>query len=254
VFSWLLGVLTKEKIDRKRVIPIFCGANLYKYLPGNFMHFVGRNRIAAETDGVSHGKVAAATIIDSASLCVAAVVIAAISVLDYFVAHLRQFEISPFIFIGAGVIILLIALSGFFFRSRFALIVGKIKIALKGLTPKIAAKMFVAACIRLLILASAYLLILILFGQEMTLAIVPQVIGLFALAWVIGFIMPGAPGGLGVREAIMITFLGDTLSQDIVLSATIIHRVVCIFGDLSAYAAALIYSKKRGKLNNEKEN
>jgi hypothetical protein len=29
--------------------------------------------------------------------------------------------------------------------------------------------------------------------------------GLFAVAWISGFIVPGAPAGLGIREAILVT-------------------------------------------------
>lgn len=64
--------------------------------------------------------------------------------------------------------------------------------------------------------------------------------GVFALAWSLGFVTPGAPGGLGVREAILVGQLGPsglTAGEAIALAAAL--RVATILGDAVASLAGL---------------
>jgi uncharacterized membrane protein YbhN (UPF0104 family) len=43
--------------------------------------------------------------------------------------------------------------------------------------------------------------------------------------------VPGAPGGLGVREAALVTLLGATLGQSTVLLAAVMFRIITTLGD-----------------------
>jgi len=60
----------------------------------------------------------------------------------------------------------------------------------------------------------------------------------FALAWVVGFITPGAPGGIGVREAIFILLFSQDLGPGLAASLTVVLRVVTSLGDLVAFGFA----------------
>jgi hypothetical protein len=53
----------------------------------------------------------------------------------------------------------------------------------------------------------------------------------FALAWVAGFVVPGAPGGLGVREAILTAGLEPVHGAGTALSLALTFRVVTVVGD-----------------------
>jgi len=63
------------------------------------------------------------------------------------------------------------------------------------------------------------------------------------LAWLAGFLTPGAPSGAGVREIIMHVFLGNMVSIELLLMAMVIHRVVAAAGDVAAYGVAVMYSR-----------
>jgi uncharacterized membrane protein YbhN (UPF0104 family) len=70
-------------------------------------------------------------------------------------------------------------------------------------------------------------------------------IGISAVGWLLGFVIPGAPGGLGVREAVFIAGLTATgvpasLSTAIALG----HRLVTLSGD-GLVALAEIISRER---------
>ena len=59
-------------------------------------------------------------------------------------------------------------------------------------------------------------------------------IGAFALAWTAGFLAPGLPAGLGVREGVLIVLLGPALGPGPALVVATIHRLSTAVGDLLA--------------------
>jgi uncharacterized membrane protein YbhN (UPF0104 family) len=60
----------------------------------------------------------------------------------------------------------------------------------------------------------------------------------FALAWTAGLVVPGAPGGLGVFEAVLLLRLGMAVPEAQLLAVVISYRAVVTFADLLAEAVA----------------
>lgn len=60
----------------------------------------------------------------------------------------------------------------------------------------------------------------------------------FALAWTLGLVVPGAPGGLGVFEAALLLRLGGALPEAPLLAIALSYRLVTTVADL--LAAALV--------------
>ena len=58
---------------------------------------------------------------------------------------------------------------------------------------------------------------------------------LFAIAWTAGYITPGAPGGLGVREAVMVIVLSQITSPGIAIGLSITFRITTTASDLLAF-------------------
>lgn len=67
----------------------------------------------------------------------------------------------------------------------------------------------------------------------------------FALAWVMGFIVPGAPGGLGIREAVFIGLYSRDIGEGVVIGLAFILRVVTIMGDLLAFGLAYWIARQK---------
>ena len=63
-------------------------------------------------------------------------------------------------------------------------------------------------------------------------------LGLYAVSWLAGFIVPGAPAGLGVREAIMLAVLGPLYGSALAIGLSIAARLVSTSGDLLALLLA----------------
>ena len=68
-----------------------------------------------------------------------------------------------------------------------------------------------------------------------------ELISSFSLAWVIGLIVPAAPGGLGVFESVILLKLGTNLPEAPLLAALLFYRLVSTISDI---LAALIYPVK----------
>lgn len=59
----------------------------------------------------------------------------------------------------------------------------------------------------------------------------PALTGLFAAAWVAGFITPGAPAGLGVREAVLVGGLKPIVGPGLAFGLPVLFRLVTTAGD-----------------------
>ncbi|MBN1141559.1 MAG: flippase-like domain-containing protein [Deltaproteobacteria bacterium] len=73
---------------------------------------------------------------------------------------------------------------------------------------------------------------------------------LFSLAWLAGYITPGAPGGLGVREAMMVLLLTPVLGGGAAVGLGMTLRVTTTMGDILAFALGICggkFSDKRKK-------
>lgn len=73
-------------------------------------------------------------------------------------------------------------------------------------------------------------------------------IGIYALAWVAGFLTPGAPAGIGIREVILAAAFTQLYGESIALGITLSLRAVTMAGDVLAF---LIGSLARGILKSK---
>ena len=239
-YGWLISNVSGVSAPRGIVIKVYCASNLYKYIPGTVLYLVGRNRIAFETDKVTHSQIAIATVAEGIFLILAAVLIIFSFVSEEAYSHLRQVDIPVFAGIviaavtGTAVLLLII------FRRSLLPWVKKFTKSLGSFTLTAKLKRLCAAVVVIMGLAVTFLAVLLLLGQPVALNRIPAVLGIYLLSWMIGFLTPGAGSGMGIREAALLMFLGAYLNPAIVLQAAITHRLVCISGDVMAYGITRI--------------
>jgi hypothetical protein len=70
---------------------------------------------------------------------------------------------------------------------------------------------------------------------------IPLLVGAFSCAWVLGLVVPGAPGGLGVFETIAILLLQYHFPAALVISAIAIYRLISILAETTGAAIAWLY-------------
>ena len=69
-----------------------------------------------------------------------------------------------------------------------------------------------------------------------------ELISCFSFAWIIGLIVPAAPGGLGVFESVILFGLGSQLPEASLLASLLCYRLVATFSDI---LAALVFPLRR---------
>jgi hypothetical protein len=66
----------------------------------------------------------------------------------------------------------------------------------------------------------------------------------FSLAWVVGFVTPGAPAGLGVREGLLLLMLAPVYSSTAASVLVIALRLATTLGDVVGFAGGLLILPK----------
>ena len=73
-------------------------------------------------------------------------------------------------------------------------------------------------------------------GAEIDLALSCMI---FVVAWIAGFVVPGAPGGVGIRDGILAVGLGLFIGQGAGLTVALLHRGVSVAGDVIVFLTAV---------------
>jgi len=237
--GWLLLLRAQSaappRISWKEAWRLYGKSQIAKYIPGNVFHIAGRHMIASQK-GMEHGTLFGAAILEIFLLVICAAALSLLS-LDRNFALLKGI-FSPFLTIFA-VIMLLAFLAAVVIRNKIA--VDRVKrLRLPHLW---GAQLSYFAFFSLSCLL--FLFVLTITSKEAATVLEKWnvIVGGYALAWVAGFLVPGAPGGVGVREAILLALLGTTLPVAGLLLGILVFRLINTMGDVGFYLAALIAEK-----------
>jgi len=193
-------------------------AQIGKYLPGNIAHYVGRGALASQ-HGVTLQSSGISTAIELVSAISAMVIVATLGLLvdPRPIAWLPDISIST-------VIVVVTVLAG--------MVTGWVWLARRGTPPGILAGPTICLAVSLSLSGvSIYALFLALGFTGPPLA---AAISSFALAWGVGFLVPGAPAGLGVREATLLALLSPLTGATPAVAIAIVHRVITALIDAAA--------------------
>lgn len=245
-FVRILGVVSPKKIPARKIRYTYCKSNLYKYLPGNVMHYVGRNQIAVD-EGIAHSEVITASVLEVITIVITSCILSLVLSYSYFIQWFETNGFSWKILVIAAVAVVLATVLAVVFRKKAAEFISQHK---SLLSKKMAGEILISAfvyTVNFLVTAfvSAYLIVIIT-GTDYS--ALPKLCGLSVMAWLIGFITPGAPGGIGIRESVMCMFLAtnDTTSTSGILTAVLLYRIVCILGDVIAFLIGVVGEKAGG--------
>jgi len=222
-------------------VKVYTVSNLYKYIPGGVMYVLGRNRLAIETAELSHGKVVLSTVLEGAIFSLAAITISVAYASDHSIHYIRQVYIPPVAILLLGLAALISILILYLLRHRLSVFLSKLKKSVKGLHFTAFAKRFAFASALISLWAGTFLVTLMLLGQPVTPSLGFTVMGLYTLSWLAGLLAPGAPGGLGIREAVILMFMSGMLNEHILLPAIVMHRALNVAGDVAAYGMSFVF-------------
>ncbi|OEO28441.1 hypothetical protein VW23_004800 [Devosia insulae DS-56] len=212
---------------------IYARTQVYKYLPSNVLHMVGRY-VEARRAGASHQALGIAQLVEIALLTAAGGLVAVVLALPLLRSQLRHYDLEqwllPIIVIGCTAIA----------TCLFALVARRLEV--RRLAGAILVRGAAAFGLYLLFMLGssglAWALAITLGGPASL-----EIIGITAAAWLVGFLVPGAPGGLGVRDAVLIaglTAAGVPGATAIALG----HRLITTLGD-ALFAFAGFIARRR---------
>ena len=69
--------------------------------------------------------------------------------------------------------------------------------------------------------------------------------GAYVLAWLAGFVTPGAPAGLGIRELVLLFLLNGLVGKADLLLAIVLSRAITVSGDCLFFVIAVLLSSKK---------
>jgi uncharacterized membrane protein YbhN (UPF0104 family) len=76
---------------------------------------------------------------------------------------------------------------------------------------------------------------------------IPQLYTAFSFAWLLGLLIPGAPGGLGMFEATAIALLDRYFSAGVILSVVALFRLVSILAEATGAGLATLSERRWGQ-------
>lgn len=66
------------------------------------------------------------------------------------------------------------------------------------------------------------------------------IIGAYIAAWLIGLLTPGAPGGIGIRELVLFSLLGNFIIPTALYPIIIYSRIITIGGDVLFFVVSML--------------
>ena len=247
MFSWGIGwgvllIGLGESSSLLKAFSIIGVSQITKYVPGNVVHHIGRVALA-KRDGLSATRVLSSMLLELAWMLAAAVSCAALALaLGGREVLLEQsylggmaavtFSVSALFAPGLLILILHFQRPRFFFDrfpENYLVSPGMTVFALNYGT-QIVSFLLHGAAISVLAIG-----VLNLESGNYWLSV-----GVFSFSWLVGFVAPGAPAGLGVRDAVMIAGLSLAYSTGDAIMLAAIHRIVSVVGDVVVFVSALL--------------
>ena len=230
VWTWILAIF-KQPLKGFEGIRVYLLTNIFKYSPGNIWHFWGRITAVSQKGG-SRGAATLCVLLEPLLMAAAALFIASVS--------------------SAG--------SGAIFGGRFWLQLAGLVAVLIGIQPRILntllhrlsrSKNKADATAAIAVKLDKYPLVpflgeigfvifrgigfILTFSALQSIAWqqIPQLFTAFSFAWLLGLVVPGAPGGLGVFEATAYGLLDDSQFPT-EIAAVALYRLISILAEAIA--------------------
>lgn len=244
-------MLTGVRLPYPAVAFVMTKANLLKYLPGNVFQYVGRNELAVR-ENLKHSDVGLATFFEILTQLTAAGVLGCLFYFQGFVKILgefgrlagrAQFVIYAVLLLGLPAVFLIL------WKKKRELIQRYLKILTDKRNGTVFLKGFLFYVMYTLINAGLYTMTLVLvLRMQPGVFDVYGIMGAFILAWIVGFVVLGAPGGIGIREVVMTFLVPQNVDLQLILLGLVVYRLINITGDILGFGfGCLFYKKWKGR-------
>lgn len=207
----------KLKVPTLWLVKVFFTSQIGKYIPGNIFHLAGR-QLMSTAAGYSKTVIAKSLLWELILLSVVGGLISLLAI-PFIVGFKAPLLLGLLIFTIAFALVFVFTIRLF---SKDICIAG----LLYGL---------------FLIISSVFfsLIYQALSDESLPMNIQVIVLASFTLSWLSGFLTPGSPAGLGVRELVLLLLLGPWMNEAHLVFSVVLSRTISASGDLLSSLAGL---------------
>ena len=229
-FAWrrLLKICGHKDISANICNEIYGKSQIAKYIPGNVFHVVGRHILGSQA-GIKNTVLVGATIYEILGLISISVLIGFGGMIIFGLSNIyfSLYQIILILFSTIVITSLITALAPYLMSLR------GIILPYRGIWDTIIniSKIYVFYFIFFLI-AGLLLVIIVNLFLDININLIAKLVVIFSISWLSGFIIPGAPGGIGVREAVIIFFITPIIGEAQSVAIAIALRFVTLLGDV----------------------
>lgn len=223
IYAWHIMLLNyaKTPFSYKTSYYYFAKTEIAKYLPGNIFHFVGRQALASQI-GITQAQMAKISLLFSLLLLTSTIITSTL-----------------FIFLSANIPLYILTLMGL--SCMIIVIISVYIYPSFPLKEKLTMNILLSLSVALQGLMIG--IIIAIQSDHISAGVFFECISIYILSWLIGFITPGASGGLGIREGTFIaiaTFLHLSVSSDVIVFSVLLVRFINILIDIGMYLSTLV--------------
>ncbi|GCL37969.1 hypothetical protein SR1949_30820 [Sphaerospermopsis reniformis] len=243
IWTWILKEFN-QSVSTFEFIQVYLKTNIAKYLPGNVWHYYGRI-LAAKNANISTVTATLSVLLEPLLMATAALMTVvlfgsqlAVNNTNIWV-QILQF-LSLVVLLGAVHPLVLNPIIRFLYRLKNQKnqnstsenqSINGLGLECYPLLPLLGELIFLGLRGTGFVL-TMYALFSVKLSQ------IPLLFGAFSFAWVLGLVVPGAPGGLGVFEATAIALLQHRFPAALVISAIALYRLISILAETAGAALA----------------
>ncbi len=223
---------------------IYGRSQIAKYVPGNVFHFFGRQLLGRNV-GWAQGAIAVASVVETLLLGTAA---AALLLVIGFADRPALFDFASPVALLAGAVL---ATAAPVLLLRYGRRLPGLRrlgflVHAEGLGhPAVLMPPFAIYAVFFMATAVVFWLLVGNRVDDASVALIPGIAAAFVSGWLVGNVTPSAPGGIGVREAVMLPQLSLLIGEPHAVVVVVMFRLVTIGGDVLFFAVATWRSLRR---------
>jgi uncharacterized membrane protein YbhN (UPF0104 family) len=223
--------ISQNRLLDMGVISVYLKTVIFKYAPGNVFHFLGRHSLVK-----SHGLSNRAIVFANGAEIILQLISVGIIIFIGLIFFGVEIDFGYYFGLSFNTIIMAFAL----FIFLISIIVSQKKYRDQLFSYEI---LSVIVLQTFFLVGSSSILIfiyVIFFDVNISFGLFGNMILISSIAWLLGFIVPGAPGGIGIRESTLLLLLPSVLflSKEELLAGAIIFRLVTILGEVFTFFLA----------------
>ncbi|WP_420453712.1 lysylphosphatidylglycerol synthase domain-containing protein [Ilumatobacter sp.] len=235
--NWVALLRRHHPVPRARAVGWFYVGQLGKYVPGGIWPVIGQAELARR-GGVDRPGAYAATAISMIGTLLGAVTVAAATGLATEGRRLLGAALAAGILAG-----LLVAADGRIRAAVGSLLARVARRSIELPTARVLARQAALHVPVWVAFSACHVGVAVALGSRPGASAISELAFATCVAWVAGFVIVGLPGGIGVREAVLVSLTTPLLGAGAAVSFAVVSRLVTIAVDLLLAAVAVVGSR-----------